>query len=123
METDATPNHSGCILKGRKINNEELICGYSLGKIKSNEINYVIFEKELLAIKKAIKTLLIYLASENFIIKTDNQAVKQFLTNNSLESVPRRIRWYNDLCSFNFEVLYVKGTNNIIADYLSRPYG
>lgn len=29
-------------------------------------------KKELLAIKKAIKTFLIYLASENFIIKIDN---------------------------------------------------
>ncbi|KAB2021702.1 hypothetical protein ES319_D07G158500v1 [Gossypium barbadense] len=63
------------------------------------------------------------LALEKFIIKIENQTIKHFLTNKSLETVPRRIRWYNELCTFNFEVLYVKGTNNIIVDYLSRPYG
>ena len=45
---------------------------------KPNEQKYIIFEKELLAIKLAIKRFHIYLAPENFIVRTDNKALKRF---------------------------------------------
>ena len=44
---------------------------YNFGKFKSNEQNYIIFEKKkiLLAIKIAIKSFHIYVAVEDYIIR------------------------------------------------------
>ena len=65
----------------KNLQRQELICDYNSSKFKPNEIKYIIFEKELLAIKLAIKKFHIFLAPEDFIIWTDNQAVKDFLIN------------------------------------------
>jgi hypothetical protein len=64
----------------------------------------------------------IYVAPENFIIRTDNKAVKDFLTykRNIIEG--RRLKWYNAIANYSFEVEFIKGTNNFIADYLSRNH-
>ncbi|MEX5585777.1 hypothetical protein, partial [Pseudomonas lurida] len=77
---------------------------------------------ELLVIKLAIKKFHIFLAPEDFIIRTDNQAVKDFLINkrNILEG--RRLKWYNQIALYTFEVEHLKGTNNFLADYLSRNF-
>ena len=61
-------------------------------------------KKELLAIKLAIKKFHIFLAPEDFNIRTDNQAVKDFFINkrNILEG--RRLKWYNQIALYTFEV-------------------
>ena len=64
-----------------KLQKEELICRYNPGTFKPNEQKYIIFEKELLIIKLAIKSFHIYLALENFIVLTDNKVIRDFLIN------------------------------------------
>lgn len=148
LETDASDKCWGCVLKAipaekweeknppinensirarkqhipKKLQKEELVCGYNSGKFKPNEIKYIIFEKELLAIKLALKRFHIYLAPENFIIRTDNQAVRDFLINKRNIIEGRRLKWYNYIAMYTFEVEHLKGSNNFLADYLSR-YG
>jgi hypothetical protein len=34
----------------------------------------------------------------------------------------RRLKWYNAIANYSFEVEFIKGTNNFIADYLSRNH-
>ena len=106
----------------KKLQKEELICGYNSGKFKPNEIKYIIFKKELLVIKLTLKRFHIYLAPENFIIRTDNQAVRDFLINKRNIIEGRRLKWYNYIAMYTFEVEHLKGSNNFLVDYLSR-YG
>ena len=66
------------VLKAKK-GRDKLVCGYNSRKFKPNEINYITYDKEFLAIKNGIKIFHIYLAPEKFIIRIDNQVVKDFL--------------------------------------------
>ena len=103
-----------------KLQKEELICGYNSGTFKPNEQKYIIFEKELLAIKLAIKSFHIYLAPENFIVCIDNKAVRDFLINKNPIEQGRRLAWYNKIFEYTFEVEHLKGANNFLGDFLSR---
>ena len=49
-----------------KLQKEELICGYNSGTFKPNEQKYIIFEKELLAIKFGNKKFSYLLSSRKF---------------------------------------------------------
>lgn len=55
-----------------------ITCQKTSRKFKPNEQNYIIFEKELLAIKLGINSFHIYVAPENLNIRTDNRDVKDF---------------------------------------------
>ena len=122
LETDASNEHWGAVLKCKPLKNPkaEELCGYNSGKFKPAEINYIIYEKELLAIINGLKRFKIYLASDKFLIRTDNQAVKDFLKSKKREENPRRINWFNFVSQFPFEIEYIKGSNNVLADFLSR---
>ena len=64
----------------------------------------------------------IYLAPEDFIVRTDNKAVRDFLINKRSIDQGRRLSWYNKISEYTFEVEHLKGANNFIADFLSRPF-
>jgi hypothetical protein len=45
--------------------------------------------------------------------------LKIFFTNKRNIIEGRRLKWYNVTANYSFEVDFIKGTNNFIADYLS----
>ena len=83
-------------------------------------MNYIIFEKELLAIKNGIKRFQIYLTPVKFLIRTDNKAIRDFLKKKRVEDNPRRVRWSNYISQYSFEVVHINTNKNVLADYLSR---
>ena len=59
-----------------------------------------------------------YLVGRNFCIKTDHNSLKHFLGQRDLND--RQQKWVSKLQSYNFDITYFKGAQNIVADALSR---
>ena len=63
-----------------------------------------------------------YLLGRHFTIKTDHQSLKFLLDQKT--STPAQQQWVLRTMGYDFEVVYRKGTNNTVADTLSRrPIG
>ena len=93
---------------------------YYSRKLTPLELNYNIYNKELLAIVAVLKEQRVFLQkiTELFIIKTDYKNLTGFLTIKKLNQ--RQVRWVKILMEYYFKIKHVKGTDNIKADTLSR---
>ena len=67
------------------------------------------------------KTWRHYLAGAPFQVLTDHQTLKHITTQPSLSR--RQLRYLEELSDFSFEVEYIKGKTNVVADALSRIPG
>jgi hypothetical protein len=76
-----------------------------------------IYEKEMLAILHAIDLWRPYLLRQCFQIKTDHQNLKYFLEQRI--SSPKQQIWVTNLFGYNYEIVYKKGRDNVVADALS----
>jgi len=87
-------------------------------KLLSNELNYEIYEKEILSIINALTKWRHYLIGTHFKVLTDSNVAKYLLSKNCI--APRMIKWQSFLLQFNFDIEHIAGSKNIVADSLSR---
>ena len=82
------------------------------------ERNYLTHEKEMLAIVQALKKFRADLLGTRFTIYTDHRTLECFQGQRDLSR--RQARWQEFLSEYDFEIVYVKGGDNMVADALSR---
>ena len=84
------------------------------------ELNYNIYNKELLGIVTALKEWRAFLYSiiELFKVITDYKNLVGFLTIKELNQ--RQVKWAEKLIKYYFKIKHTKGTENIRADVLSK---
>jgi hypothetical protein len=87
-------------------------------KLSSAEKNYPVHERELLAIVYALKEWRPYLPGSRFVIKTDHHPLRYLGTQSNLSK--RQMRWMETLQEYDYEIVYVQGKFNVVADALSR---
>ena len=89
-------------------------------KLSSTQLNYPIYNKELLAIVEAFKEQRLYLSSIVKPIKVyiDYKNLRYFTIIKELSR--RQIRQVEFLSKFNFEIYYKKGNKNVYIDALSQ---
>lgn len=85
---------------------------------KKGELNKAIIEKELLAIQFAITTLRPYLYGTKFTVRSDHRPLVYLYNMKDPSSKLTRIRL--DLEEYTFEIIHIKGKDNVVADALSR---
>ena len=84
------------------------------------ELNYNIYDKELLGIIAALKEWRAFLQGtlEPFTVKTNHKNLTGFLTIKELNK--QQMRWAEMLLEYHFKIKYVKRTDNAKADVLSQ---
>ena len=80
--------------------------------------NYSTTEKEMLEIVFACEKFRPYILGSHVVIHTDHAAIKYLMAKK--EAKPRLIRWVLLLQEFDLEIKDNKGSDNVIADHLSR---
>jgi RNase H-like domain found in reverse transcriptase len=96
------------------------LAGFMCKKFTLAQMNYHIFEMETIAILEALLKWEDKLLGHKLQIMTDYKALQFFKTQCCLNS--RQVRWMEFLTQFDFDIIYIKGETNLVADTLSRYY-
>jgi hypothetical protein len=78
------------------------------------------YEKEMLAILHAMHTWRPFLLGRHFQIKIDHHSLKYFLEKRL--SSPKQNKWLTKMLGYDYEIIYKKGKDNIVANALSRQH-
>lgn len=120
METDASDYALGAqLLQPDEEGTMHPVAFWSRKMIPA-ELNYDIHDKELLAIVSAFQVWRAYLegAKHTVTVRTDHHNLTFFTTTKKLTR--RQARWAETLSQYDFRIVQCKGTENAVADALSR---
>ena len=112
VKCDGSENGIGIVLmlEGRPISFESR-------PIKGKYLQKDIIEKEMFAILHALNKWRPYLMGRQFKVKTDHDSLKHFLEQRlSLED---QQKWVTKMLGYDFDIIYKKGKQNVVADALS----
>ena len=87
---------------------------------KGKNLKNSIYEKEMLSILHALKKRRPYLIGRHFKVKTDHDSLKYFLEQRL--SSKEKQKWVTNMLGYEFEIIYKKRKQNVVADALSRKY-
>ena len=102
---------------------EEKIISFVSRTLSDAEKNYSVLEKEMLACFWATKRLISFIWSMNYTLRTDHNPLVNILTTKGSASdrTSHGINmWSSRMLEYNFNVEYLQGINNVVADCLSR---
>jgi hypothetical protein len=72
----------------------------------------------MMEILHALKKWHPYLMGRHFKVKTDHNSLKYFLE--QIISSEKQQKWVTKILGYDFEIIYKKGKQNVVADALSR---
>ena len=117
LQTDASQVGIGAVL-AQEIDGELRPISFISRKLNKAECNYAVIEKECLAIKWAIDYFYSYLYGGKFVVKTDHAPLTWLSQNKDKNS--RLMRWALAIQAYDFHIEYIKGSENFLADLMSR---
>lgn len=120
VSTDASNYGLGAVLQQQHGKHLKTVA-FASRSLTEAERKYSTGEKEALAILWACEKWHIYLWGRQFTVQTDHQALVTLMSTQGTGVRPHRIsRWTAKLFNYNFLMEYRKGSDNIVADALSR---
>ena len=91
------------------------------GLFRGSQLNWVALTKEAFTIYMSVKKLSFYLTDAQILLRSDHKPLEKSLLKNTLNSKVNN--WAMELEAFNIQFDYMKGSNNILMDTLSRLQG
>eukprot|EP00253_Pinus_taeda_P032134 PITA_32134 len=113
VECDALGNGINAVLM-----QEERPIAFESHPIKRRYLHKAIYEKEMWAILHALKECRPYVMGRHFKVKRDHDSLKYFLE--EILSSEEQQKWVTKMLGYEFEIIYKKGKQNVVADALSR---
>lgn len=118
LECDASRQATGAALLQEHGPDEWKPTGYFSKTMTPTERAYPIQDRELLAVVQALDHFHAELAGKKFTVLTDHEALKYWCTKRKLST--RQCAWAHLIADHDLTFKYRKGSQNILADALSR---
>ena len=119
LETDASKEGLGAVLLQESDDGQYHPVAFASRELKGGEPKYHSSKLEFLALKWAVaEQFCEYLQYHPFTIHTDNHPLTYILMTPNLDALGHH--WVAALASFNMKLEYLKGSDNKVADALSR---
>ena len=119
LETDASGDGLGAVLSQKQSDGKFHPVAYASRSLKGSEAKYHSSKLEFLALKWAVvNQFREYLQYKPFQVKMDNNPLTYIMTSPNLDATGHR--WVAALANFNMSLEYQKGSDNKVADCLSR---
>ena len=119
LETDASKEGLGAILLQESDDGQYHPVAFASCELKGGEPKYHSSKLEFLALKWAItEQFHEYLQYQPFTVRTDNNPLTYILTTPNLDALGHH--WVAALTGYNMKLEYLKGSDNKVADALSR---
>uniref|UniRef100_A0A151UHI4 Enzymatic polyprotein n=1 Tax=Cajanus cajan TaxID=3821 RepID=A0A151UHI4_CAJCA len=124
VETDASNQGYGGILKQKVENHPEQIVKYHSGIWNPAQTKYSTIKKEILSIVLCMQKFQHDLINKTFLLRIDCKSAKEVLEKDVKNLVSKQIfaRWQSLISCFDFEIEFIKGKNNSIPDFLTREF-
>ncbi|KAK4265116.1 hypothetical protein QN277_026209 [Acacia crassicarpa] len=113
IETDASGSGLGAVLSQ---NGHPLV--YASKVLAPTKRHLSTYEREVLAILFVVKQWRSYLGGRKIFIRTNHLPLKHLLEQWDLNE--QQFKWLHKLWGLHYEILYRKGSDNVVADALSR---
>ena len=120
LMVDASDRAIGGVVQQLKDNAWQPIAFFSR-KLLPAETRYSTFGRELLAVYLTIKHFRYMLDGRNFCVFTNHKPLIHAFRARPDRHSPREIRHLDYISQFTTDLRHVKGTDNVVADVLSRP--
>ena len=117
LTTDASQEAVGAVLSQPSQDGDRPIA-YGSRKLTQAERRYSTIERELLGVVWGVEHFRPYLFGRLFTIKTDHMPL--IWVQKLKETSARITKWKEKLAAYSFTIVHTKGTDNVVADCLSR---
>ncbi|BHF76553.1 hypothetical protein SprV_0501965100 [Sparganum proliferum] len=120
LTTDASNSAVGAVLH-QQVNNQLQPLAFFSQKLQPAQTRYSTFSRELLAIYLTIRHFRHLLEGRDFSVHTDHKPLTYALKAKPDRYSPREVRHLDYISQFTADIRYVRGSDNVVADALSRP--
>nr|VZI25624.1 unnamed protein product [Spirometra erinaceieuropaei] len=120
LTTDASITAVDKVLH-QQLNNQLQPLAFFSQKLKPAQTRYSTFSRELLAIHLAIRHFRHLLEGRDFSVHTDHKPLTYALKAKPDRYSPREVRHLDYISQFTAVVRYIRGSDNVVANALSRP--
>ena len=122
LETDASIEGLGAVLSQQQDDGCYHPVAYTSCSLKGGELKYHSSKLEFLALKWAMtEQFREYLQYQPFLVRTDNNLLTYVMMTPNLDAVGHR--WVAVMAGYNFEIEYIRGSDNKVADALNHVGG
>ena len=120
IETDASQVGIGAALTQESEPDIRLPVAFASRTLQPAERRYSTTDREGLAVVWAVRYFKSYILGMPFVIVTDHSALRALRTKECLEG--RMLKWAEALSEHDYDIIYIKGVNNVLPDLLSRAF-
>ena len=119
LVTDASNVAAGAVLH-QKIDGELRPLAFFSRAFNKAQLKYSVFDKELTAMYMAVKHFKYFLEGRSFKIVTDQKSITRAILAPSTNLSPHQSRYIDFIAQYFTDVIYISGSKNVVADWLSR---